>query len=472
MNGREIIEVKLTDLENFKDFSSEYYQKDYLARAIKLQSFKCASISEFAYVTDGEHGSPEWDESTSINYITAEYIKPNYILDGEYKTISKEQHKRNNRASLREKDVLIYSVGAYAGYAAMAEPHLFPANIPRSVAIARINKPSDIMAEYLTVFLNSSYGSFQSTRFRAGNSQPVLALEKINQFIVPILSNPFQNEIAGLYARAYDVRLQAKTIYKQAENLLLDELGLRSFAPSTKNTVVKSFRESFLQTGRFDAEYYQPKYDYAYKKLLKLKPKAIVPLESLLTVITNGQTPLHHDLSVGDVVFLTAEHIFDFRINYDSDKRVLTEHHQEQLAKTAIAENDLLITIKGKIGNAAIVEDIPQATNINQDVGLLRFKEGVNPYFIAGYINSVLGRMFVQQICTGQINPFLGLGNLRTIPIPLFDNADELGQHIRQKVMEAEHARSQSTRLLETAKRAVEIAIEEDEEAAMAWINR
>ncbi len=51
--------------------------------------------------------------------------------------------------------------------------------------------------------------------------------------------------------------------------------------------------------------------------------------------------------------FLTAEHISDFRIRYDSDKRVLTEHHQEKLAKIVIELNDLLITIKGKTVNAA-----------------------------------------------------------------------------------------------------------------------
>ncbi|MDQ3321590.1 MAG: hypothetical protein M3525_03905 [Acidobacteriota bacterium] len=97
-------------------------------------------------------------------------------------------------------------------------------------------------------------------------------------------------------------------------------------------------------------------------------------------------------------------------------------------------------------------------------------KEGVNPYYIAGFINSVIGKMFVRQISTGQINPFLGLGNLRTIPIPLFDNADEIGAHIKQKVIEAEQTQSQSKHLLETAKRAVEIAVEQDEKAALQWI--
>jgi type I restriction enzyme M protein len=40
-------------------------------------------------------------------------------------------------------------------------------------------------------------------------------------------------------------------------------LGLKDWLPSDKNTVVKSFAESFGRAGRLDAEYYKPKYQEA-----------------------------------------------------------------------------------------------------------------------------------------------------------------------------------------------------------------
>jgi hypothetical protein len=48
-----------------------------------------------------------------------------------------------------------------------------------------------------------------------------------------------------------------------------------------------------------------------------------------------------------------AEHVSDFEVHYDSDKRIL-------------------LTIKGRVGNAALVEYLPGPANINQDVALLR----------------------------------------------------------------------------------------------------
>lgn len=43
---------------------------------------------------------------------------------------------------------------------------------------------------------------------------------------------------------------------------------------------------------------------------------------------------------------------------------------------------------------------------------------------------------------------------------------------IQQKVTESFNLRKQSRRLLEYAKRAVEIAIEQDEQAALDWLER
>jgi hypothetical protein len=258
----------------------------------------------------------------------------------------------------------------------------------------------------------------------------------------------------------------------EAESLLLDELGLTDWQPSDENVAVKSFAESFGSTSRVDAEYYQPKYDQASAKLRKSKPKQIVPLENLLSLITNGHTPLHHDLSVGEIPFLTAEHVSDFRISFDSDKRILTEHHQSELKRTQLQEGDVLITIKGRIGNAAIVEHLPSPTNINQDVALLRLVRGIHPYYIIGYLNSVIGKTLINQISTGQINPFLGLGNLRNLSVPLFEEQrmNLIGQRLQQIINRAYETAQSSKRLLDRARRGVEIAIEQDERAAMACL--
>lgn len=163
-------------------------------------------------------------------------------------------------------------------------------------------------------------------------------------------------------------------------------------------------------------------------------------------------------MSEGDIPFLTAEHVFDFRIDFDSDKRILAEHHLSELSRTQLREKDVLVTIKGRVGNVAVVEHLPGPININQDVALLRLKKGYHPYYIAGFLNSLAGKALIERISTGQINPFLGLGNLKQIPIPLFDEStmNTIGEAIQQKVEAAYQARQEAARLLEEAKSRVE----------------
>ncbi len=121
-----------------------------------------------------------------------------------------------------------------------------------------------------------------------------------------------------------------------------------------------------------------------------------------------------------------------------------------------------MITIKGRVGNAAVVYDLPTATNINQDVALLRFRSGIHPWYIAGFLNSPVGKALMEQIATGQINPFLGLGNLTQIKVPIFDEKrmNELGEKIRKTVEKAEAARQEAKRLLAEAKEEIEKMIE------------
>lgn len=80
--------------------------------------------------------------------------------------------------------------------------------------------------------------------------------------------------------------------------------------------------------------------------------------------------------------------------------------------------------------------------------------------------------MFVNRIATGQINPFLGLGNLRTIPIPLFapERMNEIGEHLKHKIHQAFDTQKESKHLLDAAKRGVELAIERDETTALEEI--
>lgn len=121
-----------------------------------------------------------------------------------------------------------------------------------------------------------------------------------------------------------------------------------------------------------------------------------------------------------------------------------------------------MITIKGKVGNCAVVRNCPKAANINQDVGLIRLRDGVHPYFFAAWFNSLMGKQLVEQRSTGGINPFLGIGNLRGMPFPVIDQEEQrrIGDLVQETVEKAQSAERAASDLLENAKRRVEELIE------------
>jgi type I restriction enzyme S subunit len=156
--------------------------------------------------------------------------------------------------------------------------------------------------------------------------------------------------------------------------------------------------------------------------------------------------------------------VSDFRLDFGTDKRILRLHHETELARTALRDEDILITIKGKVGNCAVVRNCPEAANINQDVALIRLRNGVHPYFFAAWFNSLMGKQLVEQRSTGGINPFLGLGNLRGMPFPVLavKEHNRIGDMVQETVENAYAAEQQAAELLEQAKRRVEELIEQE----------
>jgi type I restriction enzyme S subunit len=190
--------------------------------------------------------------------------------------------------------------------------------------------------------------------------------------------------------------------------------------------------------------------------------KKIGSMSSVIASLTNGHTPLRHDLSEGTVIFLTAEHVHDFRIEYESDKRILALHHKRELARTALTNGDILLTIKGKVGNCAIVNDLDKPTNINQDVALLSLRPGVDKHYVSAWLNSFLGKEMVNQFSTGGINPFLGLGNIRKLPFPIADVKDcaAIGAEVQELVEAGQKSLAESKRAFRQAVGLVESIIE------------
>jgi type I restriction enzyme S subunit len=439
-------------LENFLDWSSEYYQPSYMSLAKIVRKWPIVKVRTVAYVTDGEHGSPDWDDSSGIRYVTAEHIKPNEIADLPMRTISRRQDLRNTRCHLQEGDVLVYSVGAYAGFAACAEPHLFPASIPRSVAIIRIRDKESLKPEFLSVFLNSKYGLFQSYRFRAGNSQPVLALEKIRQYEIPLLPVKFQSRIRELYDNAYKARRDAQMLYIQAQKLLeseleLDKLRFGKIVSYAARYSITGLADTF-DAGRIDAQCFAPEVVY-YEGWL-LQHTKYDHLSSVLSSTAKGRQQV--EVEGGTTNYCSIKHISSHEI-------IGTSKANPASGTPSAMKNDILLAITGAtIGKIGIVNRYDELV-FSGDLLRLRTNNNISPYYLLLVLDHHLGQVQFNRWVTGSTNGHLAPRDVGRVLVPRLSPGSE--EQISALVAKSLEKQLESEQLLEQARSRVEQLIEE-----------
>ncbi|OCQ99467.1 DNA methylase [Nostoc sp. MBR 210] len=470
MDGLEAVEVSFNQV--LRDnlllrIDSEYFGKYYLACLKKVEKRSYRKINDFAYVTDGIHESIDFDENSHILSFSAKYPKENYFDLNEIKKISEHQHNLNPRTQFQEDDVIISTVGTI-GNCAVVDKSILPANSDRDVGIIRIQDTS-LKPRFLSTFLVSKYGRFQSERESTGNVQLHLFIYKIKEIKVPKLEFDFQENIEKIVKLSKALLDSSKDFYQQAEDLLLLELGLKDWQPTEETVAVKSFAESFLSSGRLDAEYYQPKYDQLIERLEE-KVK-LAPLGDLLTLNQRGKQPQYiedEDKYELGLPVINSRHVREGEV-------ILTDNRYAYLPKTddplTIRADDVLIngTGIGTIGRCAPYLYEQEALPDNH-VTILR-PDLLDPVYLSIYLNSIIGKLFVEKHFKGSS------GQIELYPneiaqFLIWNAPESVQQKIRNKVEVSHQKREQSKQLLEVAKTGVERAIETDEATATTWINQ
>jgi type I restriction enzyme M protein len=470
MDRLEAVELSLSEVLEDNDkirIDSEYFKLEYLSKLRHIKELTYRKIEEFAYVTDGIHESIQFDENSSINLISAKSPKDNiFDLSGnEY--ISQTQHIKNPRTALQKDDVIISTVGTI-GNCAVVDETILPANSDRHVGIVRIEK--DFKPYFLSTFILSKYGRFQTLRESTGNVQLNLFIYKIKTLKIPFLSNYFQLIIQNIVKFAHELLIESQAIYQQAEDLLLKELGLKDWQPTEESIAVKSFSESFLSSGRLDAEYYQPKYDQVEEAIQSCSFHC-QRLGTLIEPILNGFD--YRDYTEEGTPYIRVGDIKNGQINIESTVKIpITISDVDK--SVGLQVGDILFTRKGSFGNSAIVTELEIDSIISSEIMLLRltliFKQEILPEYVSLFLNSKFGYLQVERRVHGVAYYSISQPDLANVLIPILPKSQQ--QKIVDKIKSSFLLKQKSKQLLEIAKIGVEKAIETDEETATAWINQ
>ena len=365
---------------------------------------------------------------------------------------------------LQEGDIITTIIGATYDVIArscIVQKSLLPANINQNIAHIRPDKKK-INPEYLNVYLNSKYGKMHLEYLSRQMEQVNLNCEEVGMVKVPIFTDTFQSKIESLVKSAHAKLEESKSLYSQAEDLLLGELGLKDWQPKNTLHTTKKFSD-FAQSGRLDAEYYQPKYDEIEKELsrfeqIKIKDFINYPVSSGSTPKA-GDSQYYADCNDG-IPFLRAVDIVESRIDTSDLIYIKKDVHNGLLKRTQLKKGDVLFSIAGTVGRCGIF-DYDFEANINQAVAILRFDETkLKHLYVVQFFNSRIGQLIIQKYARQGLQTNLNLDELSNLSIPILP--EQIQTKIASLIQQSFECKAQSKQLLEDAKRMVEEEIEKN----------
>jgi restriction endonuclease S subunit len=350
--------------------------------------------------------------------------------------------------------VLVTMSGTVGNATVALENWKYPINTNQDIAKIETSK---INPYFFATFLNSKYGYIQMIRLQAGAIQQHLYLSQIEKIIIPRTNINFQNKTEKIVKLAHLKREQSQTLYRQAEELLLETIGLKNFTPSQEKTNIKSFKKSFLETGRLDAEYYQPKFDILEEKLLNM-PNARVA--QLVSFINHGKQPPYFEN--GTVRVFSQKWIGDKSIDYSfllaKDEPFTSQEFADQYNNYVAKKNDILYySVGANLGychNYLIDEPIMPGSFIT----LIRANDKINPLYLGFVLNSKIGRMQAEKRKSASAQPYIYPKDISKFIIPIIDSKTQ--QEISALIQKSFALHKESEKLLVEAKEMVEKEIE------------
>ena len=466
MKGLEISEVSLSEVVSSDGsfrIDAEYFKKNYLAYVQKIYSKNGIKLGDVCHFMIGPFGSAydtsNYVKKSGYRYIRGQDVKPFFLLESEPRFMTEQDFIRLQKYALKKDDLLVSVVGTLGNACIVHESELPAIFSCKSTAV----RSDDVNAYYLLAYLNSKYGRELLLRKERGAIQKGLNLDDLKSLDLPQFSNSFYSRVEIVVKHAHAKLFESNNLYRAAEQILLAELGFAEWSPTDEAVSVKSYSD-FMSAGRFDAEYFQPKYDELFTLLDKGRMRPLGGKDGLVD-IQRSIEPGSDAYSDKGIPFVRIADFTEMGIS-------LPEIHipPEICADSPRPKKDTILLSKdGSVGIAYKVEEDLDIVTSSGILHLLVKDVAVLPDYLTLVLNSKIVRLQAERDAGGSIIQHWKRSEIERVKIPLLPLPRQ--RAIATKVQSSFALRAESQRLLGVAKRMVEMAIEQSEAAALDLLN-
>lgn len=168
---------------------------------------------------------------------------------------------------------------------------------------------------------------------------------------------------------------------------------------------------------RIDAEYFL-KQNLLYEDLLNRHSCFVL---GDISIVTDG---IHDSIDydeTSEINLISATSPKDNYFDLTRNVHISSEQHYKN-PRTALRENDIILSTVGTIGNCAIVSKEILPANSDRHVGIIRIKEELTPSVVSTFLLSKYGRNQTIRESTGNVQLNLFLYKIRAIKIPKFSS--------------------------------------------------
>lgn len=436
----------ISSISHDSRFDTEYFIDH------RVYTLKTQPLTTFGRVVSGPFGSmikSSVYQNVGIPFIRVQDVLNVFINPSSIVYISTFSNSLIPNSQLTVGDLVLSKVGNSIGHVAQITENIGLCNISENNIGIRLSdtKYSNVILAYL----NCSYGQSDILKRISGNAQPKLNVKEVANLAIPIFSSSLSYQINKIVKNANLSYYRSLHCYKQAQ--LVFNNAIYRHTNSTENVCARLY-SLIIKQRRLDPEFWQ--------SIITLKNQVVrffdrCTLVERLSTINNNRID-YIELSNVNTELGTIDSYSTFTFNSIPSR-----------AKRQVFSGDLLLsTVEGSIDKIALISGNENGYFASSGFLQIRPKDCTNEYLLI-FFKSVFGQQQLRKICGGSILSAIQIRLLDHIAIPITDKKNE--EEITNLVQQSHQLHRESKRLLEVAKKAVEIAIEESEEKAMQYLN-
>ncbi len=458
MDGLECAEISISDVlkeNNTQRIDSEYFKKTYLKNATILKNDK--TFTELKLKVSGGKRLPLGMNFSEygVPYIRAEDIKSGFIDYYNSPTVNNNLFEILKKYDIKNNNIAITIVGNSIGDVAISKNNDKTCLLTENCA--KVIATNEIRAGYLYAFLAGKYGQNQIEREKVGTAQPKLALERIRTFRIRSLSFDFQNKVDSLIQKSWDFLEESRKNYGEAIKEFENSAKIK--IDNESSITHKSYIESFVQSGRLDAEYYQPIYDSIEKQICG-NNSVLNSCELYDNNFEPDVTKTYQYIELADVDLMARISDVDEIVGGELPTRA------RRIVKTGQV---IIPSIEGSLQSCALITEKFDNALCSTGFFVIDSKK-YNAETLLVMFKSPAIQALLKKNCSGTI--LTGVSKEEFLKIRLPQIGIDAQISIKEKIQQAFKLRQEAESLSNLAVKAVEMAIENDENMALGWLKK